>query len=134
MEDIPNAIVGLPDDLVSPDDDGLFAFVRTLRGAVKAKVAAEQQCGRPLSEIVPQVRALVRAAGENAPQPKPFSPYAYRAISRQAVAWCVEAYRPQFFALEDARSREPGAHLPQPLPPVLAPSAAAERNGSLPPT
>jgi hypothetical protein len=104
MRDSPNAVVGLPDDLVSPDDEGLFAFTSTLRVAVRAKVAAEQQRGRPLSEIVPEVREMVRVAEASAPRPKPFPSHAYRAISRQAVAWCVEAYRPQFFALEDSRS------------------------------
>jgi hypothetical protein len=101
MEDSPNAVVGLPDDLVSADDEGLFAFIRTLRIAVKAKVAAEQQRGRPLSEIVPQIREMVRAAEEAAPHPKPFPSNAYKAISRQAVAWCVEAYRPHFIAAAD---------------------------------
>jgi hypothetical protein len=105
MEDSPNPVVGLPDDLVSPGDEGLFAFIRTLRVAVRAKVAAEQQRGRPLSEIVPEVREMVRVAEASAPRPKPFPSHAYRAISRQAVAWCVEAYRPQFFALEDNRSQ-----------------------------
>jgi hypothetical protein len=101
MEDFPNAVAGIPDDLVSPDDEGLFAFIRTLRIAVKAKVAAEQQRGRPLSEIVPEVREMVRAAQEDARGANPIPSHAYRAISRQAVAWCVEAYRPQFFAAED---------------------------------
>jgi hypothetical protein len=101
MEDFPNAVAGIPDDLVSPDDEGLFAFIRTLRVAVKEKVAAEQQRGRPLSEIVPQIREMVRAAAEAAPRPKPFPSHAHKAISRQAVAWCVEAYRPHFFAAAD---------------------------------
>jgi hypothetical protein len=104
MEDSPVAVVGLPDDLVSPDDEGLFAFIGTLRVAVKARVAAEQQRGLPLSEIVTQVREMLRIAEEDAPRPKPFPSHAYRAISRQALAWCVESYRPQFFALEDSRS------------------------------
>jgi len=105
MQNVPNAVVGLPDDLVSPDDEGLFAFIRTLRVAVKAKVRAEQQRGRPLSEIVPEVREMVRVAEASAPHPKPFPSRAYRALSRQAVAWCVEAYRPQFFAAEEIQTQ-----------------------------
>jgi hypothetical protein len=88
------AIAGLPEDFVSQDDEGLFAFISSLRVAVRAKVAAEQQRGRSLSEIVTQVREMVRLAEEEAQHPKPFSPRALRAISKQAVAWCVEAYEP----------------------------------------
>ena len=93
MKDSSIAIAGLPDDFVSQDDEGLFAFISTLRVSVRAKVAAEQKRGRSLSEIVAQVREMVRLAEEEA-QPKPFSPRALRAISKQAVAWCVEAYEP----------------------------------------
>jgi hypothetical protein len=94
MKDSPNAIAGLPDDFVSKDDAGLFAFISTLRLKVKAKVAADQERGLPLSEIVDQVREMVRAAEEGAQHPKPFPPSALPAITRQAIAWCVEAYRP----------------------------------------
>jgi hypothetical protein len=94
MKDSSIAIAGLPDDFVSQDDEGLFAFISTLRVSVRAKVAAEQQRGRPLSEIVAQVREMVRVAQDEAQHPKPFSARALRAISKQAVAWCVEAYEP----------------------------------------
>jgi len=94
MKHSPTAVAGLPDDFVSKDDAGLFAFISTLRVNVKAKVAADQQRGLPLSEIVDQVREMVRVAGETAPHPKPFPPSALPAITRQAIAWCVEAYRP----------------------------------------
>jgi hypothetical protein len=88
------AIAGSPDDFVSRDDEGLFAFINTLRLSVKARVAAEQQRGLSLSEIVVQVREMVRLAERDADHAKPFPSRAIRAISRQAVAWCVEAYRP----------------------------------------
>lgn len=94
MKDAPIAIAGLPDDFVSQDDAGLFAFINTLRVSVKAKVAAEQQRGVSLSDIVIQVREMVRLAEEEARQTKPFPLAAFPAISRQAIAWCVEAYRP----------------------------------------
>lgn len=93
----PIAIPGLPADLVSQDDEGLFAFINTLRLSVKAKVAAEQERGLSLSEIVVQVREMVRVAENDARQQHAFPTGAFRAISRQAVAWCVEAYRPLVF-------------------------------------
>jgi len=94
MKDSTIAIVGPPDDLVPQDDEGLLAFINTLRLSVKAKVSAEQQRGLPLSEIVVQVREMVRIAERDTEQPKSFPAHAFRAISRQAVAWCMESYRP----------------------------------------
>jgi hypothetical protein len=88
------ANAGPPDDFVSRDDEGLFAFINTLRLSVKARVAAEQLRGLSLSEIVVQVREMVRLAERDADHAKPFPSRAIRALSRQAVAWCVEAYRP----------------------------------------
>ncbi|MDP9201360.1 MAG: hypothetical protein M3P26_05445, partial [Gemmatimonadota bacterium] len=60
MKDSSTAVAGLPGDLVSRDDEALFAFIDTLRLSVKAKVAAEQRRGLSLSEIVVQVREMVR--------------------------------------------------------------------------
>jgi len=94
MKDSSIAIAGLPDDFVSPDDAGLFAFISTLRVSVKAKVAAAQQRGLPLSEVVDEVREMVRLAEKETHHPKPIPSSAFPAISRQAVAWCVEAYGP----------------------------------------
>ena len=94
MKHPPIAVAGLPDEFASADDEGLFAFISTLRLSVKAKVAADQQRGLSLGEIVVQVREMVRLARENAVSPKPFPSRAFRAISREAIAWCVEAYRP----------------------------------------
>ena len=88
------AIPGLSGDFVSQDDEGLFAFINTLRVSVKAKVAADQKRGLSLSEIVVQVREMVRLAEEEADHTNPFPPRTSRAISRQAVAWCIEAYQP----------------------------------------
>jgi hypothetical protein len=118
-------IAGSSDDLISRDDQGLFAFVDTLRASVRAKVAAEQQRGLSLSEIVVEVREMVRLTQEDADHPLPFPSRALRAISRQAIAWCVEAYQPIV--------NTAGAELPAPpnhrdrglLSPVLAPAEAA---------
>jgi hypothetical protein len=103
----PIAAAGLPADFISTEDEGLFAYINTLRLSVKEKVAAEQQRGLSLSEIVVQVREMVRVAEEDAQRPKPFPSRAFRAISRQAVAWCVETYRPLAFAAGDDLSPRP---------------------------
>lgn len=93
----PIAIAGHPEDFASKEDEGLFAFISTLRLSVKAIVAAEQERGASLSEIVVRVREMVRVAEQDAQHPKQFPSRAFRAISRQAVAWCVETYRPLLF-------------------------------------
>ena len=46
------AAPGLPGDSAHPDDEGLFAYINTMRLSVKAKVASEQERGMSLSEIV----------------------------------------------------------------------------------
>lgn len=112
----PTPVAELPEDLVSRDDAELFAFINTLRLSVKAKVAAEQQRGLSLAEIVVQVREMVRLANEDALHTKPFPARAFRAISRQALAWCVEAYRPLVF---------PSGH--DFFPPSMAPDPLALR-------
>ena len=94
MKDSPISVVGLPGDFVSQDDEDLFSFINTLRLSVKAKVAEEQQQGLSLAEIVVHVREMVRVAEEDAQQSRHFPSHAFRAISRQAVAWCVESYQP----------------------------------------
>src|SRR5258705_1156239 len=93
----PIAVAGQPEDSVSKEDEGLFAFISPLRLSVKATVAAEQERGASLSEIVVRVREMVRVAEQDAQHPKQFPSRAFRAISRQAVAWCVETYRPLLF-------------------------------------
>ena len=101
LKDYETAIPGLPDDLISRDDERLFAFIDGLRDSVRARVAEGQQRGLPLSEIVVQVRAMVRLA-EEADHPVPFPARAFKAISRQAIGWCVEAYRPVLSDISDA--------------------------------
>ena len=98
MKDKPVPTDVLPGDFIAPDDAGLFAFINSLRNSVRAKVAAGQQRGLSLAEIVVQVREMVRFAEEDQTLPKPFPPTALRAISRQAVAWCIEDYNPMLVA------------------------------------
>jgi hypothetical protein len=118
----PIPAAGPPDDFVSQEDEGLFAYINTLRLSVRAKVEAEQQRGLSLSEIVVQVREMVRVAEADAQRPQPFPSRAFRAISRQALAWCVEAYRPVDFTAGDKLSLQPDP---------LAQSEALDRAGAL---
>ena len=119
-----DSIDGSADDLVSSDDEGLFAFINTLRASVRAKVAAEQQRGLALSEIVVEVREMVRLTKDDARHPLPFPSRTLRAISRQAVAWCVEAYQPIVVSAEADRAafsnQRDRDSLPQGLPPAEA--------------
>jgi hypothetical protein len=124
MKDSPIAVAGLPGDLVSQDDEGIFAFVNTLRLSVKAKVAAEQQRGLTLGEIVVQVREMVRLAEEEQ-HPTAIPRSAFRAIARQAVAWCVEAFHPPAFVVENDLSSRSNKTRSMSLPPVLAPAREA---------
>ena len=97
MKQLPNSIPALPHRVVSRDaGGGIFAFIRTLRLAVRATVLAEQSDGVPFAEIVIHVRAMVsrseNAAGQSGDRPSA----EFRAIAKQADAWCVEAYhRPE---------------------------------------
>ena len=122
MKDSPIAIAGVPGDFISQDDERLFAFVNALRLSIKEKVAAEQQRGTPLSEIVVQVREMARLAEQEAHAPKPFTEHAFRAIARQAVAWCLEAYQPPVILDEQELSGNSGKLS---LPVVLALADAA---------
>lgn len=97
MKDFPKPIAGTPGDFISRDDERLLEFVDTLRVSVKARVAAEQLRGLSLFEIVGQVREMTKLAEVETPDPKPFSSSGFRAISKQAVAWCIEAYQPAAF-------------------------------------
>jgi hypothetical protein len=115
MNDSTN-IGGLPGHGDSTTDEAdLFAFTNALRLSVKAKVIAEQNRGVSLSEIVVQVREMVRIAEEDARNPRRFPSRAFRAISRQAVGWCVESYRPLFFAAgtEGSKSCNPTSQNPK---------------------
>ena len=122
MKDSPIPIAGVPGDFVSHDDERLFAFVNALRLSIKEKVAAEQKRGTPLSEIVVQVREMARLAEQEAQDPKPFTEHAFRAIARQAVAWCLEAYQPPVILDEQDLPGNPGKLS---LPVVLALADAA---------
>src|SRR3989454_4685782 len=98
-------IVRLPDKFGSPDDPSLFAFTNTLRQSVRARVVAEQRRGLPLAEIVILVREMVRLTEEATSHSRRTGSLAFRSISRQAVAWCLEAYRPPAARGEIARDR-----------------------------
>jgi hypothetical protein len=124
MKDSPIAIVGLPGEFVSQDDEDLFSYINTLRLSVKAKVAEEQQHGLSLAEIVVHVREMVRLAEQDG-RSKAFPSHAFRAISRQAVAWCIESYQPLSINasnefLTPATGSDQGLSLP-----VLVPSGAS---------
>jgi hypothetical protein len=108
MKEKPVPIKAFPGDFIAPDDAELFAFIQSLRNSVRIKVAAGQQRGLSLAEIVVQVREMVRFAEEDPTLPKSFPLTAFRAISRQAVAWCIEAYNPMIIAEahREARTRE----------------------------
>jgi len=54
----------------------------------------EQSRGMSLAEIVIRVREMVRLNVETANHFSPRASPTLRAITRQAVAWCLEAYRP----------------------------------------
>ena len=121
MKDSPITIVGLPGDFVSRDDEDLFSFINALRLSVKAKVAEEQQHGLSLAEIVVHVREMVRLAEQDAAHSKHFPSHAFRAISRQAVAWCVESYQPLSINASNEFLTIAGASDQGPVLPALAP-------------
>jgi hypothetical protein len=130
-----DSIDGSTGDFVSRDDEGLFAFVNTLRASVRAKVAAEQKRGRSLSEIVVEVREMVRLAQRDAHQQVPFPSHTLRVISRQAVAWCVEAYQPILIVAGADLSASPNQLDRESFPPVHVPvDAATGRFPALSPT
>ena len=92
-------IPGEPDGLIlyervktSADDNAFFAFMNALRTSVEARVASERKLGRPLSEIIVEVREMTLLAERELAHPKPFSAHTFRAIAKQAIAWSVEAH------------------------------------------
>jgi hypothetical protein len=122
MKDSPIPIVGLTGDFVSQDDEDLFSFISTLRLSVKAKVAEEQQQGLSLAEIVVHVREMVRVAEHDAQKAKHFPSHVFRAISRQAVAWCVESYQPLSINSSNGSLKAVTRLDQRPLLPALVPS------------
>jgi len=110
MNDSPAVASQIPDDFVSRDDEELFAFINRLRISVKAKVAAEQQRGRSLTEIIIKVQEMVQIAEGKTQHPKPFPADAIPAISRQAVSWCVDAFEGAGTTAKDSLSFNEGDH------------------------
>lgn len=89
-----NNIPPLERRVVSHDaGGGIFAFLRTLRLAVRARVVEEQASGVPFAEIVIHVRELVGRSEDAAGQTGERPSAEFRAIAKQADAWCLEAYR-----------------------------------------
>jgi len=92
MQKPPNSIPGPPRRLVARDGTPLFAFVRTLRLAVQARVAADQRRGVPFAEIVIRVREMVSRAEDTGSHSGPGPSLELTAITKRAEAWCLEAY------------------------------------------
>ena len=82
--------------VVSPHDLTLLEYVSALRSSVRATVLAERRRGIPLSEIVVHVQEMVRLREEamHAETETETSSLAFRAISKCAVGWCIDAYLP----------------------------------------
>lgn len=81
--------------VVSPHDITVLEYVSALRASVRSSVLAERRRGVPLAEIVAHVREMVRLREESMhPDDAESSPLAFRAISKCAVGWCIDAYLP----------------------------------------
>ena len=80
--------------VISPDDPTLLEFVSALRRSVKATVLTERRRGIPLAQIVVHVREMVRLKEEATNPATQTSSLAFRAISKCAVGWCIDAYLP----------------------------------------
>ena len=106
MDKPPNRIPPLSRRLVSNGGGGIFAFIRTLRLAVEARVATEQHRGVPLAEIAVHVREMIRLSEDSAGQSGDRPPAEFRAIARQADTWCLEAYKR--IDDEERTPRQPG--------------------------
>src|SRR5687767_2211043 len=74
MSDSPVPIIPFAGDFIASDDERLFAFIDSLRKSVNAKVIAGQRRGLSLSEIVAEVREMVRFADDDPDLPRPFQP------------------------------------------------------------
>jgi hypothetical protein len=125
MNDLPVPVSGPQVPLIAPDEHELFAFIDRLRLSVRVKVVAEQDRGLSLSEIVVQVREMVRQAEVDARDANRFPSRAFRAIARQAVAWCIESYRPLVFADRARPPERPVRRDPPSLQPVIIPGGTA---------
>ena len=125
MNDLPAPALEPPVPFVAPDEHDLLAFIDTLRLSVRARVAAEQDRGLSLSEIVVQVREMVRQAEVDPREANRFPSRAFRAIARQAVAWCIESYRPLVFAARAQAPEHPLRREPPLMQPMLVPGSSA---------
>lgn len=128
--DIQVSLDASPGDFITPDDAKLLELIESLRRSVREKVATGQDRGLSLGEIVVQVRDMVRFAEEDPGLPMPVTRQASRAILRQAVSWCVEAYQPgasnhgqQFVADTQAWNPTSALKLLAMTPPVVEASA-----------
>jgi len=80
--------------VISPNDPTLLEFVSALRRSVRATVNAERRRGIPLAQIVMHVREMVRLKEAATNPVNQNSSLAFRAISKCAVGWCIDAYLP----------------------------------------
>jgi hypothetical protein len=64
---------------------------------------------------------MVRVAEEDAQQARTFPSHAFRAISRQAVAWCIESYQPLSINASNDLITPPTGSDQGPLLPALVP-------------
>lgn len=88
-----DGIPGVAHRLVSRDGAGIFAFIRTLRLAVRARVAAEQNNGVPFAEIAIHVREMITMSEDAAGQCGERPSAEFRAIAKRADGWCIDAYQ-----------------------------------------
>ena len=80
--------------VVSPHDLTLLEYVSALRRSVIATVFAERRRGISLAQIVVHVREMVRLREEATDPLAETSSLAFRAISKCAAGWCIDAYLP----------------------------------------
>jgi hypothetical protein len=80
--------------VISPNDPTLLAFVSSLRLSVRSTVIAERRRGVPLAQIVAHVREMVRLQELTSDPCTAGSSLAFRAISKCAIGWCIDAYLP----------------------------------------
>lgn len=111
MNKPPSVIPAVSHRLVSRDGAGIFAFIRTLRLAVRAKVAAEQNSGVPFAEIAIHVREMISLSEDAARQSGARSSAESRTIAKRADAWCVDAYDERTKNVESVRASDLEADL-----------------------
>jgi len=96
----------VPHKILTPADTSLFVFVGALRLAVRTRVSKEQRLGVSFAEILIHVREMVRDS-EGAGHSTGRVSTTFRAITKQALRWCLEAYRPASNQRELPRDRFP---------------------------